>query len=290
MTQNVNFAMMTSAVSPLPEMPRNVQGHSLCTCKQRSHVYTSWGVRTLRSSFSNVLYIHRRSWLNIVVSYRFDWDLICYFSPPHSDRHTPVQRSIERLPLSDYVPQPVEAVIQRSTPTNPTFATPSQNPNQQRASHYDHPRRFASPISEEETGGVTEVDIAPSRPKTGKQKSRSNRNTLERNEYSGGDMLAPLTEGNGPSKGPREPTSRFRKWQMKTQPYILLSTGIRLRLSIAAGDLLGKSHEELVLLLIQLRRDQSNLERWLDMIDQELALLIDPTTPPGGPSKIRAKQ
>ncbi|XP_033645895.1 uncharacterized protein LOC117305192 isoform X5 [Asterias rubens] len=205
-----------------------------------------------------------------------------------SERHTPVQRSID--PQSDYIPQPVEAVIQRSTPTNPTFNAPSPNPNQQRASHYDHPRRYASPITEEETGGgVTEADMAPSRPKNGRPKSRSNRNTLEKNEYNGGDMLAPLTEGNGPSKGPREPTSRFRKWQMKTQPYILLSTGIRLRLSIAAGDLLGKSHEELVLLLIQLRRDQSNLERWLDMIDQELALLIDPTTPPGSPSKIRAR-
>ncbi|XP_071809101.1 uncharacterized protein [Asterias amurensis] len=205
-----------------------------------------------------------------------------------SERHTPVQRSID--PQSDYIPQPVEAVIQRSTPTNPTFNAPSPNPNQQRASHYDHPRRYALPITEEETGGgVTEADMAPTRPKNGRPKSRSNRNTLEKNEYNGGDMLAPLTEGNGPSKGPREPTSRFRKWQMKTQPYILLSTGIRLRLSIAAGDLLGKSHEELVLLLIQLRRDQSNLERWLDMIDQELALLIDPTTPPGSPSKIRAR-
>ena len=48
-------------------------------------------------------------------------------------------------------------------------------------------------------------------------------------------------------------------------------------------------HEELVLLLIQLRRDQSNLERWLDMIDQELALLIDPIAPPGSPSRIRAR-
>ena len=47
---------------------------------------------------------------------------------------------------------------------------------------------------------------------------------------------------------PREPTSRFRKWQMKTQPYILLSTGIRLRLSIAAGDLLGKSVKRLQIL------------------------------------------
>ena len=32
-------------------------------------------------------------------------------------------------------------------------------------------------------------------------KRRSDRNTLERNEYNGGDMLAPLTEGSGPSKG-----------------------------------------------------------------------------------------
>ena len=38
-----------------------------------------------------------------------------------------------------------------------------------------------------------------------------------------------------------QPTSRFRKWQQKIQPYITLSTGIRLRLSIAGDDLLGKT-------------------------------------------------
>ncbi|XP_038047615.1 uncharacterized protein LOC119721637 isoform X2 [Patiria miniata] len=205
--------------------------------------------------------------------------------------------SAEHQPHADYIPQPVEAVIQRSTPTNATFASapPLESQDrypeeQKRTSNYDRPRRFASPITEEEVEGTTEPDIAPRRARNAGHKRRSDRNTLERNEFDTGDQLAPLTEGSGMSKGPREPTSRFKKWQMKAQPYILLSTGIRLRLSIAAGDLLGKSHEELVLLLIQLRRDQSNLERWLEMIDQEMALLMDPTSsPPGSPSRIRAR-
>ncbi|XP_022088305.1 uncharacterized protein LOC110978001 isoform X4 [Acanthaster planci] len=213
-----------------------------------------------------------------------------------SDRDMSAQHSAERQPLSDYVPQQVEAVIQRSAPTNETFASapplPSEEryPEEQRPANYDRPRRFASSITEEGVEGTTEADIAPRRARNANSKRRSERNTLERNEFNSGDQLAPLAGSSGSNKGPREPTSRFKKWQMKAQPYILLSTGIRLRLSIAAGDLLGKSHEELVLLLIQLRRDQSNLKRWLEMIDQELALLADPaSSPPGSPTRMRAR-
>ncbi|XP_005099495.1 uncharacterized protein LOC101852180 [Aplysia californica] len=41
-------------------------------------------------------------------------------------------------------------------------------------------------------------------------------------------------------------------------------SGPRLRMSISAGDLIGKTHDELVLLLIQLRRNQAALEKTRD--------------------------
>ncbi|XP_013390125.1 uncharacterized protein LOC106158612 isoform X4 [Lingula anatina] len=44
----------------------------------------------------------------------------------------------------------------------------------------------------------------------------------------------------------------------------------KIRLSISASDLLGKSHEELVLLLIELRRKQSRLEAARDVYKQQL--------------------
>ncbi|KAL8594867.1 hypothetical protein ACOMHN_016108 [Nucella lapillus] len=46
--------------------------------------------------------------------------------------------------------------------------------------------------------------------------------------------------------------------------------GTRLRMSISAGDLIGKTHDELVLLLIQLRRNQSALEKARDFYRESL--------------------
>ncbi|XP_046546105.1 uncharacterized protein LOC124256185 isoform X2 [Haliotis rubra] len=46
--------------------------------------------------------------------------------------------------------------------------------------------------------------------------------------------------------------------------------GSRVRMSISAGDLIGKTHDELVLLLIQLRRNQSALEKAKDFYRQRL--------------------
>uniref|UniRef100_T1JE23 PH domain-containing protein n=1 Tax=Strigamia maritima TaxID=126957 RepID=T1JE23_STRMM len=47
-------------------------------------------------------------------------------------------------------------------------------------------------------------------------------------------------------------------------------SGNNLRLSISAGDLLGKTHEELILLLIQLRRTQARLQKAMDTCRIEL--------------------
>ncbi|XP_033122129.1 pleckstrin homology domain-containing family A member 7-like [Anneissia japonica] len=85
-------------------------------------------------------------------------------------------------------------------------------------------------------------------------------------------------------------TDRFRKWQQKLQPYIILNTGTRVRLSISADDLLGKPHEELVLLLIQLRRDQANLRAMNEMIKTEMTKLTDPDLPADSPTKARARR
>ncbi len=46
-------------------------------------------------------------------------------------------------------------------------------------------------------------------------------------------------------------------------------------------------HEELVLLLIQLRRDQANLQCWLEMLDEELSLLRDPDSLQGSPTRMK---
>ncbi|XP_070199352.1 uncharacterized protein [Littorina saxatilis] len=46
--------------------------------------------------------------------------------------------------------------------------------------------------------------------------------------------------------------------------------GTRLRMSISAGDLIGKTHDELVLLLIQLRRNQAALEKARDFYRESL--------------------
>ncbi|XP_041367889.1 uncharacterized protein LOC121382369 [Gigantopelta aegis] len=53
-----------------------------------------------------------------------------------------------------------------------------------------------------------------------------------------------------------------RKLESKNKKYPL--NGKRLRMSISAGDLIGKTHDELVLLLIQLRRNQASLEKARD--------------------------
>ncbi|XP_055899076.1 uncharacterized protein LOC106074128 isoform X7 [Biomphalaria glabrata] len=46
--------------------------------------------------------------------------------------------------------------------------------------------------------------------------------------------------------------------------------GPRLRMSISAGDLIGKTHDELVLFLIQLRRNQATLEKMRDWYKTQL--------------------
>ncbi|XP_070565416.1 uncharacterized protein [Ptychodera flava] len=72
----------------------------------------------------------------------------------------------------------------------------------------------------------------------------------------------------------RKPQGKQKKWPRK-QPELMTMNGHRLRLSISAGDLMGKTHEELVLLLIQLRRNYALTEKNLDAIRRQLELEKD---------------
>ncbi|XP_071493212.1 uncharacterized protein [Diadema antillarum] len=137
------------------------------------------------------------------------------------------------------------------------------------------------------------TDIAPSRRSQSGSISSSqqqlNRNdTLRRQELEKDDNVAPLQPIGARQGAPK--TGRYRMWQQKTQQFVDLSTGIRLRLSIAAGDLIGKSHEELVLFLIQLRRDKANLQEWLAMIDNELSLIKDRSSSSASQARLRPRR
>ncbi|XP_071956922.1 uncharacterized protein [Antedon mediterranea] len=116
-------------------------------------------------------------------------------------------------------------------------------------------------------------------------RSSSRRTTQEIFESEGADQFPAMEDKTEPRT-----TNRFRKWQQKLQPYIILNTGTRVRLSISADDLLGKPHEELVLLLIQLRRDQANLRTMNQMIRTEMTKLTDPDLPEDSPTKARARR
>ncbi|XP_071830481.1 uncharacterized protein [Apostichopus japonicus] len=193
-------------------------------------------------------------------------------SPPmeRRDRETPITR--QQSHLDERIPQPQQqAEVQMSRSAVPDLRSSPSQRSQRSVNSYN-------PSSPQSRNGRDSVDVAPSR-----QRPPVSRNSTLREERSG-DQLAPLAplqgnrlnnrQQNNPNRmQPGQPTSRFRMWQQKAQPYIMLSTGIRLRLSIAANDLLGKSHEELVLFLIQLRRDKANMEEWMRLIDSELSVV-----------------
>ncbi|KAK7475957.1 hypothetical protein BaRGS_00032776 [Batillaria attramentaria] len=67
---------------------------------------------------------------------------------------------------------------------------------------------------------------------------------------------------------PDMPDNEVLETRLKKKQYPL--NGVRLRMSISAGDLIGKTHDELVLLLIQLRRNQSALEKARDFYREVL--------------------
>ncbi|TPP65771.1 hypothetical protein FGIG_09751 [Fasciola gigantica] len=50
-------------------------------------------------------------------------------------------------------------------------------------------------------------------------------------------------------------------------------SGLAKRMSISASDLLGKSRDELILLLLQLNREKANLQRWHDYFTQQIELI-----------------
>ncbi|KAF8567409.1 hypothetical protein P879_06109 [Paragonimus westermani] len=50
-------------------------------------------------------------------------------------------------------------------------------------------------------------------------------------------------------------------------------SGLAKRMSISASDLLGKSRDDLILLLLQLNREKANLQRWYDYFTQQLELI-----------------
>nr|XP_006815846.1 PREDICTED: uncharacterized protein LOC100371867 [Saccoglossus kowalevskii] len=70
----------------------------------------------------------------------------------------------------------------------------------------------------------------------------------------------------------------------KKPPELMTMNGHRLRLSISAGDLMGKTHEELVLLLIQLRRNYAGMEKSKDILKQQIELEKDILAHPHGPT------
>ncbi|VDP68480.1 unnamed protein product [Echinostoma caproni] len=50
-------------------------------------------------------------------------------------------------------------------------------------------------------------------------------------------------------------------------------SGLAKRMSISASDLLGKSRDELILLLLQLNREKANLQRWHDYFTRQIDLI-----------------
>ncbi|KAF7233045.1 hypothetical protein EG68_08531 [Paragonimus skrjabini miyazakii] len=89
---------------------------------------------------------------------------------------------------------------------------------------------------------------------------------------------------------PRPPRSRLDLQTVKEHPNMresdVLTTkplseirnlypvsGLAKRMSISASDLLGKSRDDLILLLLQLNREKANLQRWYDYFMQQMELI-----------------
>eukprot|EP00057_Strongylocentrotus_purpuratus_P019693 XP_011674167.1 PREDICTED: uncharacterized protein LOC593558 [Strongylocentrotus purpuratus] len=204
---------------------------------------------------------------------------------PHHQERMPIQQSRapqehSRVPPNQGRPQSMRG--------RPPPQHDSRSPS--RASTMPRDMERINPVQSPERGlDRDSVDAAPTRRAYSTSSTSLNRNdTLKRQELEKEDEVAPL-QPLGARQAAAPKTGRYRMWQQKTQQFVDLSTGIRLRLSIAAGDLVGKSHEELVLFLIQLRRDKANLLSWLSMIDNELTLLKDPNSSRANSARLKPR-
>ncbi|XP_041472599.1 pleckstrin homology domain-containing family A member 4-like [Lytechinus variegatus] len=199
---------------------------------------------------------------------------------PHHQERMPIQQSRAPQEHSRVPPNQGRPHSMHGRPPPQHDRTPS------RASTM--PRDMSPSHSPARGSDRDSIDAAPTRRTYSASSTSLNRNdTLKRQELEKDDEVAPLQPLGARQAAPK--TGRYRMWQQKTQQFVDLSTGIRLRLSIAAGDLVGKSHEELVLFLIQLRRDKANLQEWLAMIDNELTLLRDPNSSSANSSRLRPR-